>query len=190
MSFPADRSRPAPDSEATGPATRTVAATATTTRATEVSHANTGKLASEYEPTIGEVLANVAKEEARHYTFYRAVFGEVLKRDPNRALASAAEVMPSIDMPGVSMPRFRDMADVIRRAGIYGPREYLRIVEEQIRFWAIETVTGLDEMGQRAQEKILGIPKRLERVADALEARSRTKTFSFDVAFAREFQMA
>ena len=27
-------------------------------------------------------------------------------------------------------------------------------------------------------------------LADALEARSRTKTFSFDVAFAREFQMA
>ena len=159
-------------------------------RATQVSHANTGKLASEYEPTIGTVLANVAKEEARHYIFYRTIFKEVLARDPNRAMASAAEIMPSIDMPGISMPHFREMADVIRRAGIYGPRDYLKIVEEQIRFWAIETVTGLDEMGQRAQEKILGIPKRLERVADALEARSRTKTFSFDVAFAREFQMA
>ncbi|MGH9420709.1 MAG: acyl-ACP desaturase, partial [Thermoanaerobaculia bacterium] len=47
-------------------------------RATQVSHANTGKLASEFEPLIGEVLANVAKEEARHYTFYRTVFKEVL----------------------------------------------------------------------------------------------------------------
>ncbi len=40
-------------------------------RATQVSHANTGKLAGEYEPTIGVVLSNVAKEEARHYVFYR-----------------------------------------------------------------------------------------------------------------------
>src|SRR3712207_8525306 len=56
------------------------------------------KLASEYEPTIGEVLANVAKEEARHYTFYRTIFKEVLKRDPNRALESAAELMPAIDI--------------------------------------------------------------------------------------------
>jgi acyl-[acyl-carrier-protein] desaturase len=158
-------------------------------RATQVSHANTGKLASEYEPTIGTVLSNVAKEEARHYAFYRTIFAEVLKRDPNRGLVSAAEVMPSIDMPGVNMPHFREMADVIRRAGIYGPRDYLKIVEEQIRFWAIETLTGLDEMGQRAQEKILAVPKRLERVADALETRSRAKTFSFAVAFAREFQM-
>src|SRR6187399_2608809 len=127
-------------------------------RATQVSHANTGKLASEYEPTIGMVLSNVAKEEARHYTFYRTIFKEVLERDPNRALASAAEVMPSIDMPGVNMPNFRDMADVIRRAGIYGPRDYLKIVEEQIRFWAIEDITGLDEVGARSQESILGIP--------------------------------
>ena len=158
-------------------------------RATQVSHANTGKFASEYEPTIGVVLANVAKEEARHYTFYRSIFKEVLQRDPNRALQSAAEIMPSIDMPGVSMPHFREMADVIRRAGIYGPRDYLRIVEEQIRFWAIETITGLDEMGKRAQEKILAIPDRLRRVADMMETRSREKSFSFAVAFGREFSM-
>jgi len=159
-------------------------------RATQVSHANTGKLASEYEPTIGMVLSNVAKEEARHYTFYRTIFKEVLERDPNRALASAAEIMPSIDMPGVNMPHFREMADVIRRAGIYGPRDYLKIVEEQIRFWAVETLEGLDEVGKTAQEKIMGIPQRLERVADALETRSRAKTFTFAVAFAREFHMA
>ena len=158
-------------------------------RATQVSHSNTGKLAGTYEPTIGTVLSNVAKDEARHYTFYRTIFKEVIARDPNTALASAAEIMPSIDMPGVNMPNFRDMADVIRRAGIYGPRDYLTIVEEQIKFWAIDTITGLDEIGKRAQEKILGIPKRLERVADVMESRTRAKTFAFSVAFAREFDM-
>jgi acyl-[acyl-carrier-protein] desaturase len=158
-------------------------------RATQVSHANTGKLAGEYEPTIAMVLSNVAKEEARHYTFYRTVFKEVLTRDPNRGLASAAEVMPLIDMPGVNMPHFKEMADVVRRAGIYGPRDYLKIVEEQIRFWAVEALDGLDEIGRRAQETIVGIPRRLERVADAMETRSRAKTFSFAVAFGREFGM-
>ena len=159
-------------------------------RATQVSHANTGKVAGEYEPMIGEVLLNVAKEEARHYTFYRTIFKEVLQRDPNRGLASAAEIMPSIEMPGVNMPHFREMADVIRRAGIYGPRDYLKIVEEQVKFWAIDTMTGLDEIGKRAQEKILGVPKRLERVAEVMETRTRAKSFSFAVAFDREFRMA
>jgi acyl-[acyl-carrier-protein] desaturase len=159
-------------------------------RATQVSHANTGKLASVNEPLIGEVLANVAKEEARHYVFYRTIFAEVLKRDPDNALYSASLLMPSIDMPGLNMPHFRDMADVIRRAGIYGPRDYLRIVEELIKFWKIETLTGLKEMGQKAQEKILSIPERLTRVADMMETRSRAKTFQFAVAFNKEFEMA
>ena len=158
-------------------------------RATQMSHANTGKLASEYEPTIGLVLANVAKEEARHYTFYRTVFKEVLERDPNQALESAAKIMPAIDMPGVNMPHFREFADVVRRAGIYGPRDYLKIVEEQIKFWAIDKLEGLNEAGKRAQEKILGIPARLERIADAIEAKTKPKTFAFDVVFRREFAM-
>jgi acyl-[acyl-carrier-protein] desaturase len=159
-------------------------------RATQVSHANTGKLSSENEPLIGTVLSNVAKEEARHYVFYRAIFERVLARDPNRALESAAHIMPSIDMPGVSMPHFREMADVIRRAGIYGPRDYLRIVEEAIKYWAIDKIEGLNEAGKKAQEKILAIPARLERVADMMETRSRAKTFSFQVVFAKEFEMA
>lgn len=44
---------------------------------------------------------------------------------PNRAMVSASEIMPAIDMPGLSMPNFREMADVVRRVGIYGPRDYL-----------------------------------------------------------------
>ncbi len=158
-------------------------------RATQISHANTGKLASEHEPLIGEVLANVAKEEARHYTFYRQVFKEVLQRDPNQALESAARIMPAIDMPGVTIPGFKEFADVIRRSGIYGPRDYLKIVNEQIAHWKIDAITGLDEIGRMAQEKILEIPDRLRRIADLMETRSRTKTFTFEVAFTREFVM-
>ena len=47
---------------------------------------------------------------------------------------------------------------MIRRAGIYGPRDYLRIVQEQIRYWKIESLQGLNELGRKAQEKIMGIP--------------------------------
>ena len=121
--------------------------------------------------------------------FYREIFLRVLARDPNRALESAALIMPSIDMPGISMPHFREMADVIRRAGIYGPRDYIKIVEDLIKFWSIDKLEGLNEAGRKAQEKIMAITERLERVANMMETRSRAKTFSFNVAFAREFAM-
>ena len=135
-------------------------------RATQFSHSETGRIVSEYEPRLGEVLAHVAKDEARHYAFYRSVFEEILKRDPDQALHSASFILPAIDMPGITIPGFKELAEVIRRSGIYGPRDYLRIVQEQIRYWKIEKLQGLGELGRMAQEKILGIPARLKRIAE------------------------
>ena len=168
---------------------RVFAYTTVQERATQFSHSETGKIVAEYEPRLGIVLSQVAKEEARHYTFYRTVFEEILKRDPDQALHSASFILPAIDMPGVTMPGFKELADVIRRAGIYGPRDYLRIVQEQIRYWKIESMEGLNELGRKAQEKILGIPARLKRIADHMETKSKGKTFSFEVVFNREFAM-
>ena len=168
---------------------RVFAYTTVQERATQFSHAETGRIVGEYEPRLSEVLGHVAKDEARHYAFYRSVFEMILDRDPNGALHSASFILPAIDMPGVTMPGFKELADVIRRAGIYGPRDYLRIVQEQIRYWKIEGLEGLNEIGRIAQEKIMGIPARLKRIAEIMETRSRAKTFSFEVVFNREFAM-
>ena len=135
------------------------------------------------------VLSNVAKEEARHYTFYRSVFKAVLERDPNQGLVAASKIMPAIDMPGVNMPHFRELADVVRRAGIYGPRDYLAIVQELIKYWSIESLDGLNDLGRMAQEKIMGIPARLERIAEIMEKKTKPKSFAFDVVFNRVFAM-
>lgn len=154
-------------------------------RATQFSHKNTGKLAGEDEPLLNGILSNIAADEAKHFTFYRNVFKEIINLDPNNALLSAVDIMPAIDMPGFSMPNFRDMADVVRRVGIYGPRDYKKIVEEAIKFWEIETLIGLNDLAKKAQEKILSIPKRLEKVAEYIEKRTESKTFSFDFIYNR-----
>jgi len=168
---------------------RVFAYTTVQERATQFSHAETGRIVGEYEPRLAEVLGHVAKDEARHYVFYRSVFEEILKRDPDQALHSASFILPAIDMPGVTMPGFKELAEVIRRAGIYGPRDYLRIVQEQIRYWRIESLQGLGDLGRKAQEKIMEIPARLRRIAEHMETRSKAKTFSFEVVFNREFAM-
>jgi acyl-[acyl-carrier-protein] desaturase len=154
-------------------------------RATQISHKNTGTSAAADEPLLEGILSSIAADEAKHFTFYRNVFKAILEIDPTRALQSAASVMPAIDMPGLSMPNFREMADVIRRVGIYGPWDYKKIVEEAIKFWNIELLTGLSEAAAKAQEKILSIPKRLEKVAEYIEQRTTQKTFSFDFIYNR-----
>jgi acyl-[acyl-carrier-protein] desaturase len=156
-------------------------------RATQISHKNTGKTAGMDEPLLNGILSSIAADEAKHYTFYRNVFKEILTLDPERALISAATVMPAIDMPGIAMPNFREMADVVRRSGIYGPWEYKSIVEDSIKFWEIELITGLNEVAAKAQEKILAIPQRLQKIAEYIDKRTESKTFSFEFIYGREF---
>lgn len=158
-------------------------------RATQVSHRNTGKAAGDEEPMLKGILANVAADEARHFTFYRNVFKHILEVDPNRALQSALAILPSIEMPGVSMPNFHNMADIIRRIGIYGPWDYLKIVEESIDFWKIDLMTGLNEAGRKAQERIMKIPDRLLKVAKYIDHKTEKKTFSFDFIYNRAFSL-
>jgi acyl-[acyl-carrier-protein] desaturase len=127
----------------------------------------------------------VAADEARHYSFYRSVFKALLGIDPNRALQSATAILPSIEMPGLTVPHFKEMADIIRRIGIYGPWDYKKIVDELIEFWKIELLTGLNEMGRKAQEKIMKISERLKKVAEYLDQRNEKKSFSFDFLYGR-----
>ncbi|MBU1097366.1 MAG: acyl-ACP desaturase [Bacteroidetes bacterium] len=154
-------------------------------RATQFSHKNTGNFIGDSEPLINGILSSIAADEAKHFTFYRNVFKEILEIDPNRALESALAIMPAIDMPGISMPNFREMADVIRRVNIYGPRDYKIIVEEALKFWNIALLDKLNDVGRAAQEKLMNIPARLEKVAEYIEQRTTKKTFSFDLIYNR-----
>lgn len=159
-------------------------------KATFISHQNTGKLVGEQEPLLFTISQKIAQDESRHYAFYLNVFKEIIARDPNAALNCAAEVMPSIDIPGISMANFNEYADIVRRSGIYGPRDYQKIVENLIASWNIDVMTQLNEIGRKAQEKIMSIPARLQKVADFIESRVNAKSFSFDVIFGRILEMA
>lgn len=154
-------------------------------RATQTAHFNTGKVAGACEPTLQAILSSIAADEARHYAFYRRIFKALLEIDVNRALQSALSILPSIEMPGLTVPHFKEMADVIRSIGIYGPWDYKRIADELIEFWNIAMLTGLNEAGRMAQEKIMKISARLQKVAEYLDQRSTKKSFSFEFLYGR-----
>lgn len=158
-------------------------------RATQIAHAGAGRLAMQTEPVLAKIFQRLAEDEARHYAFYRRMFKEVLARDPDAALSAALTVMPLMAMPGGAMPHFRDLADVIARAGIYSIRDYRRIVVELARHWDLERVQPRTDAGKSARDALLAIPARLERLAAAIDSRRARRTFSFDVAFAEEFSL-
>ncbi|MGB0954454.1 MAG: acyl-ACP desaturase [Panacagrimonas sp.] len=59
---------------------RVLAYTSLQEKATQISHANTGRQAGPIEPMLQRVLAHISGDESRHYYFYRAMFAEVLAR--------------------------------------------------------------------------------------------------------------
>jgi acyl-[acyl-carrier-protein] desaturase len=144
-------------------------------RATQIAHANTARRVAEVEKTLAACLNRVVRDEARHYAFYRQVFLEVLSRDPDAALVSALAVMPLMSMPGGSMPQFRDLAEVASRSHIYGLRDYQGIVEELLAFWCITDISPCTAAGRHAQEALLGVPVRVARIAERMEARRTAK---------------
>jgi acyl-[acyl-carrier-protein] desaturase len=48
---------------------------------------------------------------------------------------------------------------------------------------------GLNDAGRKAQDKIMQIPTRLEKVAEYLERKTEKKSFSFDLVYNRIFVM-
>jgi len=159
---------------------RLLAYTSLQEKATQVAHSNTGRQASQYEPTLQRVLAHISGDESRHYLFYRAAFGAILERDPDQALQSLQKVTLGFAMPGHNVAGFDQMSDVIRRAGIFGPRQYQEIVEELLEHWQVGAISGLTAAGREAQDKLMKVPSRLSRIADYADAKAAKKTFRFE----------
>ena len=145
-----------------------------------MSHSNTGRQAGEHEPRLQRVLAHISGDESRHYAFYRAAFGEILDRDPNQALVSLQKVTLGFTMPGHNVSQYSEMSEVIRRADIFGPRQYQKIVEELLDHWQIGSLSGLSAVGEEARDKLMKVPKRLSRIADYADAKATKRKFSFN----------
>ena len=168
---------------------RLLAYTSLQEKATQSAHSNTGRIAGQYEPTLQRVLAHISGDESRHYAFYRDSFTLVLKADTSRALHALAAIAPALAMPGHNIDGYAQMSEVERRAGIYGPREYLKLVEELIKHWTIDALGDLSAVGRAAQDKIMELPGRLAKMADYIERKTKTRSFNFDVVYQRAFEM-
>jgi acyl-[acyl-carrier-protein] desaturase len=74
------------------------------------------------------------------------------------------------EMPGAGIPGFAEHARRIASAGIYDLAVHHQqiLVPVVIRQWAVETMTGLGELGNRAREALMKRLERSGRVAERL----------------------
>jgi len=147
-------------------------------RATRISHANVGRIASrEGDPNLARICSMIASDETRHESFYTRMMGRVLDHDPEGGILAFRSMLRGlIAMPGRFMDDGRDpdlfdhFAVVAQRAHVYTARDYASIIEHLLKTWNIagRAVTG---KAAQAQDELCQQAERYERLADRTEAR-------------------
>ncbi len=138
--------------------------------ATRVSHRNAGRITDD--ETAYEIMARIATDENHHFMFYRGVVTAMMKEAPSLVLPNIYRVLANFEMPGVGMPNYLRRAVEMAKAGVYNMRiHHDRVVMPLLRDWKIGSITGLSATAQEVQEKIMELPKAIERKAQAFERR-------------------
>jgi len=112
-------------------------------------------------PGLARALHRIAKDETLHMTFYRDVVKAHLDVNPDY-IEPIAQVLLDFQMPGRVLPDYRERADYIAQAGIFGPEQFYRqVVVVLWSYW------GLDEvMSQMSPERRAGL--RLDKYRSAM----------------------
>jgi acyl-[acyl-carrier-protein] desaturase len=146
--------------------------------ATRIAHHNTGRLIGDRAGY--DVMKRVAADENLHHLFYRDLAQAAIELDPSIAVQAIERQVVHFEMPGTGIPGFAAHAGAIARAGIYD----LAIHHDQIlvpvvvRHWAIERLTGLDDAGEAARDRLLARLAKSERVARRVSDRRAELTAS------------
>ncbi|MCC9135638.1 acyl-ACP desaturase [Pontibacter silvestris] len=147
--------------------------------ATNISHRRVAKLAKqEGDNVLARLCGNVAADEARHAKAYRAFVSKIFEADPSEMMLAFEDMMrKKIVMPahymrelGVELGKtFGHFTDAAQRIGVYTSHDYTAILDNLINDWKIESISGLNEAGERARDYVMGLPNRLKRVADRMK---------------------
>lgn len=153
--------------------------------ATRIAHGNVAKLARKEgcEP-LAKMLEAIAADEARHETAYTRFVGRLLELDPEGTIVAMSTMLErGIEMPGRTMDDgtgdtklFAMFSAAAQRLHVYTTRDYVDLVERNLRRWAIFEKRFTSEAGQRAQEAIAVLMKRLGKLADRAERQASAKS--------------
>lgn len=78
-------------------------------------------------------LRLISVDERVHYNFYRNTVKEWMKLDEAQTVEDLKYVFDHFTMPGrTQIPRYDESARILAQTGIYGPREYVKLVKNPI----------------------------------------------------------
>ena len=138
--------------------------------ATQAFYLCTANTVEAQDPTLSSALRRIAKDETRHYAFYRDVVKAHLDVDP-AYITPLVDVLISFQMPGRVMSDFDQRSMRLAAEGVFGPEQYYNdVVEVVCSFWNVdELAAGLPET-RVALARLNKYRRVLRRMASRLSA--------------------
>ena len=114
--------------------------------ATQAFYLCTADVVEAHDPILSSALRRIAKDETRHYAFYRDVVKAHLDVDP-AYITPLVDVLISFQMPGRVMSDFDERSMRLASGGVFGPEQYYSdVVEVVCSFWNVDKLAaGLPE---------------------------------------------
>lgn len=142
--------------------------------ATRIAHRSTGVMIGD--DAGREVMSRVATDENHHHLFYRDLATAAFAVAPNEMMAAVQRQVAGFEMPGAGIRGFAEHARRIASAGIYDLAVHHRqiLVPVLIQQWAVDTMTGLTDLGNKARDALMKRLERSARVAERLMDRRST----------------
>ena len=147
-------------------------------RATKISHVNTGKLADKAgDFTLSRICKTIAGDEARHEKAYKSFMSKIFEIDPNGAISAFEQMMrKQITMPAVLMEKggkdpniFLDFSAITQKIGVYTTWDYASIIEHLVSLWKIDSLTGLKDGANKAQDYLCTLASRYKRIGERMK---------------------
>lgn len=157
--------------------------------ATNVSHRRVGSLAKQSgNKKLAKMCAVIAADEARHAKAYKHFVERIFELDPSEMMLAFEDMMrKKIVMPAHMMRESGQKAgelwghfsDAAQRCMVYTAQDYIDILKDLLEDWKIEHVSNLNESAQKAQEYLMKLPARLQRITDRISTPDQEYQFKW-----------
>lgn len=146
--------------------------------ATNISHRRVGTFAKQTgNKNLAKMCAVIAADEARHAKAYKNFVERIFELDPSEMMLAFEDMMKKkIVMPAHLMREsgqkagelWSHFSDAAQRCMVYTAQDYIDILKELLEDWKIQHINGLNEKAQIAQEYLMKLPARLQRITDRI----------------------
>ena len=146
--------------------------------ATNFSHRRVGTYAKQSgNKKLAQMCAVIAADEARHAKAYKHFVTKIFELDPSEMMLAFEYMMrQKIIMPAHLMREsgqkvgelWAHFSDAAQRCMVYTGQDYIDILKQLLEDWKIEHIDGLNETAQKAQEYLMKLPSRLQKITDRM----------------------